>query len=144
MCLFWTKTLGWLVIVQGHWDVNRKGKVAWFYVHQRGFLCHDLSVLEPSSIFQILPFHVGDHVWCVGSWNIWETGVLGFRWEGVFHPLCWTHGFSHSEIATVWVCSSPGLIGNFCPVEFIGLIWGKKKKRRWWALNRCFKISMIQ
>lgn len=73
-----------------------------------------------------------------------EKQDLGFRWEGVFHPLCWTHGFSHSEIATVWVCSSPGLIGNFCPVEFIGLIWEKKKKRRWWALNRCFKISMIQ
>lgn len=37
VCLFWIKTLGWLLMVQSHWDVNRKGKLAWFYVHQRGF-----------------------------------------------------------------------------------------------------------
>lgn len=24
-----------------------------------------------------------------------------------FHPRCWMHGFNHSEITTVWVCSSP-------------------------------------
>lgn len=86
VCLFWIKTLGWLLMVQSHWDVNRKGKLAWFYVHQRGFLCHGLSLLEPSSIFQmsqVLPFHVGDHVWCDASWNIWDTGVLVCRWGRV-------------------------------------------------------------
>lgn len=32
VCLFWTETLGWLAVLQGHWDVNRKGKVVGFYV----------------------------------------------------------------------------------------------------------------
>lgn len=47
------------------------------------FLCHGLSFLELASIFQmsqVLSFHVGGHVWCVGSWDSWETAVLGFRW----------------------------------------------------------------
>lgn len=57
------------------------------FMYTRGvFLCHGLSLLEPSSIFQmsqVLPFHVGDHVWCDASWNIWDTGVLVCRWGRV-------------------------------------------------------------
>lgn len=86
------------------------------FMYTRGVLCTMVCQSLNLQAFFRCPrcyFFVGDYVWCVGSWSIWETGVLGFRWGRVFHPLCWTHGFNHSEITTAWVLSSLWLKCNF-------------------------------
>lgn len=103
------KPLGWLSILQGHWDVNREGKDAGFYVHW-GFCCAMISPVPwickyfsdvPGVTFSC----VRPRLMCWVLGHLRDCSPSGGAVPS--HPLCWAHRFIDSEVTTAWVCSYP-------------------------------------